>query len=306
MRQPSTYMKEVTGNLWNDFSKRFRNKNSINVYFGDISECMDICEKDITDFHKEDADHYYQYLMQKVKDRKIQLVTVKKKIKEIHKFSEFITEKKKEYLIPDSFDNYFYQYAVQYFKDEELVTIPTLQDVDKIMDAAKDDLMVYTILTIVQRIGLRSTEICNLKPDHIVADPNGVFIILRREKDEQLRFVPEDVVQILELYLEKREKKEYLFYNKWGRKLNTQYLHAKMKMLTEKAKTPSYSLMDLRKMCGAVLFAYGAEPSQVARQMGITTMHINRYDNVTYERNLLKEINDLVHLKVLAPDGTEE
>ena len=53
------------------------------------------------------------------------------------------------------------------------------------------------------------------------------------------------------------------------------------------------------------MFAYGAAPEQVARQMGITRMQIHRYRNLSYRENLAREANHLVKLKVEPPDGFE-
>lgn len=301
LREESLFISEKTMTIWNDFSKRFRNSNSINVYFGDINEFLDYCRKDFIEITQIDADKHYEYLQSKVKRKELRLTTVKKKIKELHKFSDFIVENRETYKIRKEFDNFFYRYAVQYFSDEELQNVPTLEEIDKIMEAAKDNIMLYTILAMVERMGLKSTDICRLKLEDIVSDPNGVYAIVNREKEKQIYYIPEDVVQILELYLEQRKNVDYLFYNKWGKPLNVQYLHTKTKELTKKAKVPRYSLKDLRKVCGVVLFAYGARPEQVAKQMGITSIHIRRYDNEIYNKNLLKEINDLVHLKIVPP-----
>lgn len=159
MRTPCQFMSLKTQEFWDGFSTRLKNKNSPNVYFGDINQCMEIAEKDLLEFHQADADKYYQYLIEEVKAKNLQTTTMKKKIKELHKFSEFITEQAEG--VPDGFENFFYIYAVQYFKDEELRDLPQLDDLDKLMDAAKDNIMHYAILSIAHRMGLKSTQVCD-------------------------------------------------------------------------------------------------------------------------------------------------
>lgn len=304
MREASFFMKQDTLKIWKLFSKRFRNANSCNVYFGDINEFLDYCKKDFLDITQIDADQFYHYLHEKVKQDLLRLTTVKKKIKELHKFSDFIIEIAQQELvkIPHTFDNFFYRYAVQYFAEEEIKKVPTLTEIDKLMDVAKNDIMTYTILAIVERIGLKSTDICNLKPNDIIRDGKESFLIIKRKKEREIRLIPEDVWIILEDYLNHRLHYEYLFYNKWGKKLNTQYFHLKMRTLTEQAGVPHYSLKDLRNVCGIVLFAYGVKPKQVAQQLGITTMHVGRYDKESYGKNMMKEVDKLVHLKIMPPD----
>lgn len=300
MRTPCRFMSLKTQEFWDGFSTRLKNKNSPNVYFGDINQCMEIAEKDLLEFHQADADKYYQYLIEEVKAKNLQTTTMKKKIKELHKFSEFITEQAEG--VPDGFENFFYIYAVQYFKDEELRDLPQLDDLDKLMDAAKDNIMHYAILSIAHRMGLKSTQVCDQKIKDIVVDPNGAYFILNKT---DVRFVPDDVWAILNIYLETYRTNshiDYLFYNKRGRKLNTQYISSMMKALCKRAGTRAMSYTDIRNTCGAVLFAYNARPDQVAQQMGIGLAHIRRYDNVVYRRNIQRETSQLVHLKVEPPE----
>lgn len=302
MRQPSAYMKKETQEeIWSAFAERFKNKTSIDIYFGDINECMDICKKDFTDITQADANEYYHCLLKRVKEENLQMTTMKKKIKELHKFSDFIVKNRENYSVPAIFDNFFYRYAVEYFSDEELKKVAVLPDVDKLFDATKDNLMLYTILAIVYRIGLKSTEICSLKEKDVIADPKGVYLIIRKEDKQKVKYVPEDVSVILDKYMGERESREYLFYNQWGKKLNTQYLHRKMRELSQKAGTINYSLQDIRNACGCMMFAYGATKEQVSEQLGITTMHIKRYDQIIYGHNLEQYANSLVHIKIELP-----
>lgn len=300
MRTPCQFMSPATQEFWDRFAVRLKNKNSPSVYFGDINQCMEIVEKDLLEFCQADADKYYHYLLEEVRVGNLQTTTLKKKIKELHKFSEYITEQA-ETSVPDSFDDFFYIYAVQYFKDEELRDLPQLDDLDKLMDAAKDNIMHYAILSIAHRMGLKSTQVCNQKIKDIVVDPNGAYFILNKT---DVRFVPDDVWDILKIYLETYRTNsniDYLFYNKRGTKLNTQYISAMMKALCKQAGIRAMSYTDIRNTCGAVLFAYNARPDQVAQQMGIGMAHIKRYNNVVYRNNIHRQTAQLVHLKVEPP-----
>lgn len=300
MRAPCKYMSPLTRELWDGFSVRFKSDNSPNVYFGDINQCMEVVEKDLLEFHQGDADKYYDYLLKEVQKKNLKSTTMKKKIKELHKFSEYIMEQT-ESLIPDDFNNYFYIYAIQYFKDEDLQDLPQLNELDKLMEVAKDNIMHYAILAIAHRMGLRSTQVCNQKISDIVVDPNGAYFILDKN---DVRYVPDDVWTILNIYLETyriNSDSEYLFYNTRGAKLNTQYICAMMKNLCKKAGIRSMSYADIRNTCGAVLFAYDARPDQVAKQLGIGMAHVKRYDNIVYRNNVHRKIAQLVQLKVKPP-----
>lgn len=302
MREPSIYMSELTFQIWNEFSSKFRHQNSINVYFGDINEFIDLSKKDFLEITKSDADKFYQYLMKKNKNGNLAKTTLKKKVKELHKFSDYIVEKKEEYDIPKTFQNYFLCYAEQYFSDEELKEIPSLKEIDQLLEASKKDYMFYTILMLAQRMGLKSTVICNLKPSDIITYKKDTYILVREKKNQEPYFVPEDALVILKIYLSKREQNEYLFYNKWGRKLNVQYLSDKMKKLAIEAGTKQYSITDIRNSFGVAMFTYGVESNLVAKQMGISSWHIERYKKSSLSTQLMKDASNLVHIKILPPE----
>lgn len=302
MREASVYASKITKEeIWPEFSKRFRNVASHNVYFCDINEAMDYLEKDFIDFRQKDTDKYYDYLIKKTKSQLLKATTVKKKLNELHKFSEFIVEYRDVFGVSKEFEDFFKRYAVQYVADYETTELMPIQKVDAILQSAREDLMDYFILSLAFRMTLKSTQIIELKKEDFIADPNGVYLIMPNKKD--IKYVPEDIVVILEQYLGQREDKEYLFYNKWGRKLNKQYLHRMLRKHTKQAGVPDCSMQDLRNTGAGVMFAYGVEPQHVAKQMGITSIHIKRYDNVLYKYNLMKEANDVVQLKVLPPLG---
>ncbi|MDD3361840.1 MAG: tyrosine-type recombinase/integrase [Hespellia sp.] len=118
---------------------------------------------------------------------------------------------------------------------------------------------------LLQRTGLSSTEIGNLKPkDLAVYDNDAYFMISTRETP---CFVPEDAFAILLSYMEQRQDKEYLFYNSRGNRLNTMYFSRMMKIYTQMADIPSYSAESLRSTCGVIMYAYGADSKQVTLQM---------------------------------------
>lgn len=298
MRKPSEYASRQTNNAWLDFSKKLE-AISRSSYCGDINEYIDFCKKDLLQTKKGEADRYYEYLLSKVGDGKMKATTMGKKIREIHKFSEYIARDKAKYQAPAGFDDFFYEYLIRLVSADQLVSPVPMEHLDALLKVAESNPMYYTMLVLFGRMGLSSTEVCALKPNDLVADPNGVFIILK-ESDE-LRYVPEDVAAVLEHYLSIRKDCEYLFYNRSQSKLNVQYCHLMMKKLTKAACVPGYSARDLRNTCGSIMFAYGAKPEQVAGQLGITQMHIKRYDNVLYNENLSKTANDLVKIKIEPP-----
>ncbi len=159
--------------------------------------------------------------------------------------------------------------------------------------------MAYTMISLIHRAGLSSNEIASLKPDSLAVYDNGTFAYI--EGRETVCYIPEDAADILERYINERKAMEYLFYNRNGGPLNKMYISRMLKKYTQKAGIPAYSAEKIRTTCGTSMFAYGAGPGQVAKQMGITKTQIQKYHNRQYKDNLLVKANELVKIKVEPP-----
>lgn len=297
MREPCEYMGKKTLDLWDRYSCRFKNENSLNGYFGDINQFMEYVQKDFLDITQGDADKFHNFLLNEIRNKKIVVSTMEKKIKILHNFSDFII---KQHNLPVDFKDYFYVHAAKSFATKELKDVPTLDTIDRLLDAAKRHIMYYTIITLVQRVGLRSTQIIDLRMQDIVVDKNGAYLVVK----DNIKYIPEDAWKILEQYLAHRMDSdvEFVFYNRWDRKLNVEYLSNMMRKLCDIAGLPRVSMNDIKNTCGVLLFAYDAEPYQVAKQLGIGMRNIRRYNDIHYRDNMSKNIADLVNLKVIPPE----
>lgn len=292
----SAQLKQV---IWPDFIAHFRNEVSAASYQADIVEVIEVCRKDFTKIGSQEVAKYYELMQERVKEGRIQASTVAKKFRELHSFAAFIVEERERYGIAKTFQDYYYPYLKLVAKQERYAKSIPVEHVDKILEAAQEDPMAYCILVLLQRVGLSSTEIVELKIADFAAYDNGVYaqVVGRRE----LCFIPEDVFVILEKYIAKREDNPYLFYNSRRNKLNTMYISRLMKKYTAKADVDSYSAEALRNSCAFTMFAYSASPEQVALQMGITKIQIKRYQDLSYREQLLRAAGNLVKIKIEPP-----
>lgn len=238
-------------------------------------------------------------MLKKIELNTIQPSTLAKKFRELHSFAEFIYEEREKYQISSSFQDYFFPYLKDMAKIEKFAKSIPVEHIDKIFDAAQDDVMAYCILVFLQRVGLTSTELTELRIEDFAAYDNGIYVSVKDRKEPC--FVPEDAYVILEKYITQRKDNEYLFYNSRGNKLNTMYISRLMKKYTQAAGVPNYSAEALRNSCAFAMFSYGVKPEHVAKQMGITPIQIKRYKNVIYKSNLIQEANNLVKIKIEPP-----
>ena len=285
--------------IWPDFIAHFKSGSTVASYRTDIDEIMNLFQKDFLKLTKNDVQEYYTYLQNKVSEQKLQPITVSKKMKEAHSLADYILQNREKYSVKKTYKDEFAPYLKLVAKQEPFVNAVPVEHMDKLFLAAQNDKMAYAVLALLHRVGLSSTEIVNLKMDNMGIYDDGAYAFIESRKE--YCFVPEDVLEIMQSYIEERADTEYLFSNRRGNQLNTMFISRLMKKYTLQAGIPSYSAENIRNTCGVTMFAYGATAKQVARQMGVTKIQIKRYQNLSYRENLLKEANSLVKLKITPP-----
>lgn len=285
--------------IWPDFTAHFKSSSTALSYRTDIDEIMNLLQKDFLKITKKDVQEYYTYLQDKIAERKLQPITVAKKIKEAHSLADFILQNREKYGVKKTYKDEFAPYIKLVAKQEPFVNSVPVEHIDKLFLEAQNDKMAYSVLALLHRVGLSSTEIINLKIDNLGIYDDGAYAFIESRKE--YCFIPEDVLEVIQSYMEERVDTKYLFSNSRGNQLNTMYISRLMKKYTLQAGIPSYSAENIRNTCAVTMFAYGATPKQVARQMGVTKIQIKRYQNLSYRENLLKEANSLVKLKITPP-----
>lgn len=284
--------------IWPNFTSHFRNPVTAASYYADLTEIVEFSKKDFLVLETKDAEQYFGFLQKKLDQNAMKASTIAKKFRELHSLAAFISENQNVYGL-EGYQDPFLPFMNEIAKQERYAKTIPIEHIDALLRAAETDLMAYAILVLLHRVGLSSTEIINLRTKDFSAYDNGVYVAVTGKTEP--RFVPQDAFIIMESYLKVREPKEYLFYNQRGNKLNAMYISRLMKKYTLKAGIPSYSAETIRNTCGSILFSYGAKPEQIAKQMGISTMQIQRYHNLSYRENLMREANQLVKIEVKPP-----
>lgn len=285
--------------IWRDFTVHFKSSTSKASYQTDIDEAMDYFHKDFLAINGEDAGVYFRWLKERVSRGEILPGTMAKKFRELHSFAAYICENRERYQVDEGYQDGYYPYIKMVAKQEKFVKHIPPSHIDRLLEAAREDLMAYCIIVLMYRAGLASTEIAGLKPEDIGIYGDGIYASVAGRRG--LCYIPEDAFQILEKYLAERKDNSYLFYNRRGNPLNTMYISRMMKKYAQEAGIPSYSAQSIRNSCGCTLFAYEASPEQVARQMGTTGIQIKRYQNISYKEALQREAGRLVKLKIEPP-----
>ena len=185
-------------------------------------------------------------------------------------------------------------------KEAALAGAVPVEEMDALLKAASDDRMAYTILTLMYRAGMTSTEIIGISgEDDFIEYDDGVYATLSGR--EEPCYIPGDAWIILKEYMDQRLVCDTLFYNRSGRPLNTMYISRMMKKYCSLAGIRNYSAQAVRNSCAFNMFAYGATDGQTARQMGRTEQQIRRYRGSLYRENLQKQASALVKIHIEKP-----
>lgn len=287
----------VNKKMWEMFRKRFKSNSTEASYWSDITEFCRFCGKKLEEADIGDVERYHAFMRKKMENGRISPLTVTKKFREIHSFLQFAAEQSGD---ETTYRDYFYPYLKNMEKERGLARSVPVEEMDALLGAASENLMVYTILTLMYRAGLSSTEIAGLSgpEDFVLYGEDGYVLLPDREEP---CYIPEDAWKILMKYMDQREVHASLFYNRNGRRLNTMYISRMMKKYCKEAGIDNYSAEAVRNCCAFNLFSYGASPKQVAGQMGRTQQQIRRYRGVSYRGNLRRQADELVKIRIESP-----
>lgn len=282
---------------WNLFRERFKSQTTEASYWSDIREFCCFCGKKFEEADSADVQLYYEFMKRKIEKGKIAPLTVTKKFRELHSFSQFLSEEGNQ---ENSKEDFFYPYLKKMEKERGLAKSVPVEDMDTLLRAASEDMMAYTVLTLMYRAGLSSTEIVGIngEEDFVLYGEDAYLLIPGRKEP---CYIPEDAWNILTEYMRQREMHSSFFYNRSGRRLNIMYISRMMKRYCQKAGIKNYSAEAVRNCCAFNLFAYGASSQQVSEQMGRTQQQIRRYQGVNYKGNLRRQADDLVKIRIEKP-----
>lgn len=298
----SDILKQV---IWPQFLLHFKSDTTKASYEADLAEFMDYIQKDFLEAEQRDVERFFAYLQGKVRSGVLRASTVSKKIRELHSLASYLLENQQEMevVLREDYRDWFADYLPNLERQEKFVKMVPLQDIDRLLQAAEEDAMSYTILVLLYRVGLSATEIIDLYPEDFGQYAEGFYVFTKKRREPA--YVPEDAWNVMEAYMTAAERTEgeRLFLNSRERPLNLMYISRMLKKIAQRAGTPVYSAQQLRNSCGVTLYAYGANAGQVASSLGITQTQVKRYHNLTYRDQLKKEAGQLVMLTVRPPGG---
>lgn len=281
MKKSSYLSDEISSIFWPLFCNNLKSTKTQQTYWSDINSFVDYVQKDFLEISPVDVENYYLFC---TKDGSIKLATLQKKIRELSSFSDFIVENIEEQIGECDFSNYFFEKLGELNSLVKMSKghIPTIKEMDKLLTAARNDIMYYTIMALIFRCAVKPSEIIKIRQCDFAQDQYGnCYLELGDKKSARTIPLPEDVVQILDSYnLQRKKTATFFFYKSTMEGLTERALERKIQDYASAAKVSPITMYGIRDASVALMCASGAPDSIIARDTGLTERGISRYKEI--------------------------
>lgn len=178
-------------------------------------------------------------------------------------------------------------------KPSTLPKMLSMHDIKKMFTAMENNAKHLLILKLCYGMGLRVSEIVNLKPEDI--DTHRMQVLIRQSKGKKDRYVhlPESVLELLRKYYREYQPKEYLFEGQYGGQYSVRSCQAVFKNALNKANIhKKIGIHGLRHSYATHLIEQGTDMRFVQELLG----HANIKTTMIYTH-----LTDISKSKIKSP-----
>lgn len=216
--------------------------------------CM-LCEyagKDFLDLEQNDVDMFFYDMDRKVASGELSASTYQGRKSVYATLSVYIRQNYPSMDIGDLFSR---RPAHQVSGNIKPDLIPSISDVDRLLDVARDDAMYYLIFSLAFRVAIATNEILHLRLQNVqkIDDSYCIHFPALRQRKERVMLLPKDVEKLLLSYIDDITAKGliddegHLFYNTRGTVLSVCVMGRRIsKYLRLSGLENKYTLKDLR------------------------------------------------------------
>lgn len=279
--EPCAYLSKQFLDIWELFRiHHLKNKKTAYEYMIVINS---ICSTLCCDFLAIDADGARRFFNElavrsKTEKKKLSVKSINNRYSVLRSVASFIVDNKERFHL-DDYSNVFLEVDIEHYSEMvDPCAIPTLEQLDILLESVKSDPMLYCIFCLVIRCGFSASDICMLRSDHIFCDDSGraVAIIPHGKKNRSI-VIPPDVLNLLKKY--SVEDTDYLFRNRRNNPLTYKTLSLYVREAVRAAGF-SFTLQDMRNASIAYMLLGGANYNAAASYYGISERWMYRYKNV--------------------------
>ncbi len=273
-------------------------------YWSVVRILCDYVKKDFLDINEFDADAFYKYMVARAQEGSLKNTTVNMRLSCYKNLANFITTNFPAW----GYVNPFIKLRpLDYTAGIKPSKIPTLKEIDAILDAAKESDMFFLIITLAFRVALSVADITSMRLHNVKQNDNGLYLHFAKKSAgdaEKVVPLPMDVATLLSSYINSMiyvDADGHLFYNKYNNPLTMRNVDSAINKYVKKSGINNkYTLKDLRSR--AILDMVGASLDNnipveaVAAYAGIRDLRLNLYVRAV---NLVESCPaDLVNIQV--------
>lgn len=280
----------------NAFLSSLKTEKAKSSYNSLVRDFKEKCNKSCFDITAQDARKYFDMQVKKIEDGKLKLTTVNTRKAMLRSFYQYIITN--EYLSGENpIDLVEIPQISAYINPSK---VPSIQEIDDILEKAKNDKLVYTAIALIVKCGLPAGVICSLKENCLVQDANNCYgLSFKYRRNIKFIKVPDNVVQIMNIYRKsKATENEYFFCNQKGKQLTLRVLEKRYRQIFTDNQKDSYTLQDIRNASITYMLKNGAPSTMVARDTITDVERVFRYDKVIEEFQL--GACDYINIKILS------
>ncbi len=264
--------------IFQEFGTTFRNQRTLYEYAGYVNLLCNHVGVDFLYITKEQAQSYIDYMAGLCRQGKLSKKTLCVRLSSYKKLSKYVGT------VLDDYEDPFAHIIRPEIKDKiDPNHIPSIEELDQILSAAKDDPQLYLILALATRVGFTATNILSMQVSNVVEEEGKLFIRLDNKKpgaDYRYVLLPEDVATLLRNYLEKCyiDEQGHFFFNAHHRPLRIRNLDSKVDGLIRTSGVKNrYTMKDLRSRAILEMVKAGAKPEMISEYTGLGHLRIQSF-----------------------------
>lgn len=243
--------------------------------------CNKFVKKDYLEITEADAVEAFRRMNTYIKEGRLSKKTVCTRLGCYKSISKFICNNYPELSYKDPF-----RFIERPFIDDRIssATIPSIEELDKILTIAKENPTYYLIIVLSTRVGLSSSKIIEIQMDSFYMHNGRLGVYLPNKENEHKTLsviLPTDVASLVEEYLKFQRSmgiEGYLFRNSRGNQMTLKNLSTHIHSIVKKAGIENnYTLQDMRARAIMDMISAGVDEKTIQEYIGIGAMRTRQY-----------------------------
>ena len=271
--QTNSYLSDnFVKKIWPHYEMTLKKVRTRKSYFKYISDICNYLKKDFTAIDESEAQNYFSQLAE---TKSYEPKYLHLRLSACRSVASYIEKNAQHFNLKNYLSPFVFVDLPEYSDNIHKSDIPSIKQMNTVLSATEDDIMMFTIISICFRCALTVSEICNLKFSDVVEDDLGrLCFIVKGSKSPRVVKIPDDVKEILFRYVDQYPGEDFLFRNSKNQKLLTRTLQYRLRSIMDRADlSKTFTFQDIRN--AAIIYM---------RQGGVTNADLVKYAGLSSEK----------------------